>query len=187
MNKQTLSLILRIYLLGLAFLITPTNAQQYYYDGQAKVNIYISETQIINFSYDQQPLTKHATTSQLFSRTMASQNITKQTSIDSLRKQMPNLKASRTFSYTKGVTGPAHQAFPGGIIVIFKPQWDANRILLWAQSNSLATPKVLIQSLNMWMIPTPAGLEALNTANRIHESQEVISATPDLWQPVTTR
>ena len=186
MNRQMLSLVLRICLLGLAFLITPTNAQQYYYDGQTKVNIYISATQIINFAYDQQPLTKHATTTHLFSRAVALQRIPEHTSIESLRQQFPNLNASKTFGFTKNVTSPNNQAFPGGVIVIFKPQWDATRIYLWAQSNSLATPKVLIESLNMWMIATPAGVEALHTANRIHESQEVISATPDLWQPLAT-
>ncbi len=145
MNIQTLYLILRICLLGLAFLITPAIAQQYYYDGQTKVNIYISPTQIINFTYDQQPLTKHATTIHLFSQNMALQRIPEHTSVDSLRQQFPNLNASKTFSFTKNVTSPNYQAFLSGVIVIFKPQWDTNRIYLWTQSNALATPKVLIK------------------------------------------
>ncbi len=81
------------------------------------------------------------------------------------------------------MTSPAYQAFPSGVIVIFKPQWDTNRIYFWTQSNALATPKVLTESLNMWMIAAPA--EALHTANRIHESQAVVSDT--LWQAVTTQ
>ncbi len=82
------------------------------------------------------------------------------------------------------MTSPAFQAFLSGVIVIFKPQWDTNRILLWTQSNALAyTPKVLIESLNMWMIVTPA--EALHTANKIRESQAIVSAT--LWQAVAIR
>ena len=96
---------------------------------------------------------------------------------------MPKLNVSKTFRLTKNVTGPNYQAFLSGVIVIFKPQWDANRIFLWAQSKALATPQVLIESLNMWMIATPA--EVLHAVNKIHESQEVISATPDLRQPLT--
>ncbi len=75
MNIQTLYFILRICLFGLAFLIKPAIAQQYYYDGQTKINIYNSATQIINFDYDQQPLTKHASAIDLFSQAMASQRI----------------------------------------------------------------------------------------------------------------
>ncbi len=172
-------------------MIKSTIAQQYYYDGQTKINIYNSVIQIINFAYDQQPLTKHTSTIDLFSQAMALQRIPEQTSVDSLRQQCPNLNASKTLGFTKNVTSPAfqaflnYQAFPSGVIVIFKPQWDTNRIYLWAQSNALATPKVLIESLNMWMIVTPAGVEALHTTNRIHESQAVVSDT--LWQAVTTR
>ena len=76
---------------------------------------------------------------------------------------------------------------PGGIIVQFQPSWNATQIAQWLTARGLPVGERLEIQGNWYSIPTPAGTMALETANQLHESGEVLSATPNWWKAMTTR
>ena len=76
---------------------------------------------------------------------------------------------------------------PGGIIVQFQPNWNATQIAQWLTARGLPMGERLEIQGNWYSIPTPAGTMALETANQLHESGEVLSATPNWWKAMTTR
>ncbi len=79
------------------------------------------------------------------------------------------------------------RALPGNIIVYLKPDWDAAAISAWVSQHQLEIVKKLEIGPNIYVIKTGPGLEALNTANALHQSGEVVAAFPDWWQEVATR
>lgn len=78
-------------------------------------------------------------------------------------------------------------ALPGNIIVYFDPQWDKARIETWTASQGLDIVDKLRFGKNKYVLKTPPGMEALETANRLYESGEVVAAFPNWWQEVVTR
>ncbi len=83
--------------------------------------------------------------------------------------------------------GTRKRALPGGIIVYFKPDWTASQISAWTASQGLSIMNKLEIGLNIYVLKTAPGLVALETANRIHKSGDVISAQPNWWVEVSTR
>ena len=75
----------------------------------------------------------------------------------------------------------------GGIIVQFQPHWTVNQITEWLAARGLPLGERLEIQGNWYSIPTPAGDIALETANQLHESGEVISATPNWWKAMAGR
>ena len=83
--------------------------------------------------------------------------------------------------------GARKRALPGGIIVAFKPEWTESRINAWAAALGLPIASKLEIGPNVYVLKTEAGLASLATANRIHQSGQVVSAQPNWWVEVTTR
>lgn len=79
------------------------------------------------------------------------------------------------------------RALPGNIIVYLNPGWDAAAINSWLSQHKLEIVKKLEIGRNIYVIKTGPGLEALTTANALHQSGDVVAAFPDWWQEVTTR
>lgn len=78
-------------------------------------------------------------------------------------------------------------ALPGGVIVNFKPDWTDDQIQLWAKTHSYVIKQKLNILGNWYVIDTPPGLISLQTANDIHETGEVLSASPNWWKQTVTR
>lgn len=79
------------------------------------------------------------------------------------------------------------RALPGNIIVYFDPTWDMATIGRWLSDHNLQLIKPLPIRRNAFLIKTAPGLEALNTANALYRSGEVVAAFPDWWQAVAPR
>jgi hypothetical protein len=84
-------------------------------------------------------------------------------------------------------TAGGMRALPGNIIVYLNPAWDDAAVKAWASKHQLEIIKKLEIGPNIYLIKTAPGLEALNTANALYKSGEVVAAFPDWWKQVTTR
>jgi hypothetical protein len=84
-------------------------------------------------------------------------------------------------------TAGGMRALPGNIIVYLNPAWDDAAVKAWAGKHQLEIIKKLEIGPNIYLLKTAPGLEALNTANALYKSGEVVAAFPDWWKQVTTR
>ncbi|MEI8157941.1 MAG: hypothetical protein WCH60_13840 [Burkholderiales bacterium] len=78
-------------------------------------------------------------------------------------------------------------ALPGGVIVNFKPDWSDAQIQAWAATKGYMLGQRLNILGNWYVLPTAAGQIALDIANAIQESGEVVSASPNWWKETVTR
>lgn len=76
---------------------------------------------------------------------------------------------------------------PGGIIVQFQTHWNEIQITQWLVVRGLPLGERLGIQGNWYAIPTPAGEIALEIANQLHESGEVVSASPNWWKSIAKR
>lgn len=83
--------------------------------------------------------------------------------------------------------GGRMRALPGNVIVYLNPNWDSAAIYDWLAKRKLQTLKKLNIGKNVFVIQSGPGLEALNLANELQLSGEVVSAKPDWWKEVSTR
>jgi len=79
------------------------------------------------------------------------------------------------------------RALPGNIIVYLDPSWDDSAVAAWAKQNGLSIIKKLEIGPNIFVIKTAPGFDALNTANALYKSGQVVAAFPDWWVEVSTR
>jgi hypothetical protein len=79
------------------------------------------------------------------------------------------------------------RALPGNIIVYLDPAWDSEAVTAWAGQRQLKIVKKLEFGPNIYVIKTGPGLDALNIANALYKSGEVVAAFPDWWEEKTTR
>lgn len=78
-------------------------------------------------------------------------------------------------------------ALPGGVLVNFKADWSAEQVNAWAAAKELMVGKKLDIGQNWYVIKSSPGQAALDLANTIQQSGEVVSATPNWWKEVSTR
>jgi len=79
------------------------------------------------------------------------------------------------------------RALPGNIIVYLDPAWNSEAVDAWAAKRQLEIVKKLEIGPNIYLIKTGPGLDALNAANALYKSGEVVAAFPDWWVERTTR
>ena len=79
------------------------------------------------------------------------------------------------------------RAMPGNIIVYLRPAWNETRVNAWLQSRGLSVVKKLDFGTNIYILQTGPGLEALELANTLYRSGEVVAAFPDWWQEAVAR
>lgn len=79
------------------------------------------------------------------------------------------------------------RALPGNIIVYFNPDWDRHAINQWVSARELLIVRQLASGPATYVLETGPGLEALDLANRLHETVEVNAAFPDWWHETVTR
>lgn len=85
--------------------------------------------------------------------------------------------------------GPGGQirALPGNVIVKLDPQWTEPQISSWLSANGLTELRRLSIGKNVLVIESAPGLASLELANRLQESETVISAQPNWWTPTEKR
>jgi len=72
-------------------------------------------------------------------------------------------------------------ALPGNIFIYLKPSWNESQVNQWAQSNGMEIIRRMSTRELHYVVRTGPGFEALETANRIHQSGEVEAAIPNWW------
>ncbi len=112
------------------------------------------------------------------------------TSSDAAISKLSNISQPGKYSpvlhdgpHTKG----RMRALPGNIIVYLDPAWNSEAVNAWVSKHQLEIVKKLEIGPNIYVIKTGPGLEALNTANKLYKSGEVVAAFPDWWEEKTTR
>ncbi len=111
---------------------------------------------------------------------------TAENAIRNLKSINPQGKYSAVLHDGPSSTGRM-RALPGNVIVYLDPQWDEAAVSNWLRAHSLEIVKKLEIGLNIYVIKTGPGMEALETANSLYLSGEVKAAFPDWWQEVSTR
>jgi hypothetical protein len=83
--------------------------------------------------------------------------------------------------------GMPMRALPGGVVATFQADWTRERIDAWLAARSLRVESEVSAEAHMFLVATPPGLDAIRIANELHETGELVDATPNFWQQATTR
>jgi len=75
----------------------------------------------------------------------------------------------------------------GKMIVTFKPEWNEEQIKEWAENHGHSVEGKASWGVNVYILKASSGMEALTKSKEIHESGEVLSASPDWQRDVRTR
>lgn len=86
-----------------------------------------------------------------------------------------------------GTEGAPMVGLPGGVIVTVPPDWSCERVAIWASNWGHSVEKVVQSQMGMYLIATGPGLESIELANRMHESGEILAATPNMLRFAATR
>lgn len=108
------------------------------------------------------------------------------TAVKSLAISNPTGKYSPVFHDSASNSG-AMRALPGNIIVYLDPKWDTATTNNWIAAHKLELVKKLEIGSNIFVFKTAPGLDALNVANALYQSGEVVAAFPDWWKESFTR
>jgi hypothetical protein len=73
-------------------------------------------------------------------------------------------------------------ALPVDVIVVFNEGWSEAQIRNWADSYRLTIVEQLAHTKNAYLIESAPGLASIATANRIFETGQVVSSTPNWWK-----
>jgi hypothetical protein len=109
---------------------------------------------------------------------------------DAAARKLSSVNQSRSYSPVLRdgpTTAGRMRALPGNIIVYLNPGWDSAAVNDWASQHQLEIVKKLEIGPNIYVIKTGPGIDALNTANTLYKSGDVIAAFPDWWEEVITR
>ncbi len=106
--------------------------------------------------------------------------------VRALRAAHPRGAYSPVFHGSSSTSGRM-RALPGNVIVFFNLQWDATTVKNWIEARKLKVVKKLEIGANVYVIKTAPGLDALDVANSLYQSGEVVSATPNWWEEMATR
>ncbi|MBV0881765.1 hypothetical protein KTQ42_21025 [Noviherbaspirillum sp. L7-7A] len=83
--------------------------------------------------------------------------------------------------------GSAMRALPGNVIVRLDPSWSGQQVDDWLRENRLSEVRRLPIGGNVLVLSSPPGLAALELANRLQQSGQVLSAQPEWWEQRSTR
>lgn len=109
-----------------------------------------------------------------------------QAAVDRLRAIWPKGIFSPVFHDAPATTARI-RALPGNIIVYLDPSWSADKAERWVAERGLTIVRQLEIATNVFVLKTGPGLEALQRANSLYASGEVIAAFPDWWLETEVR
>lgn len=104
----------------------------------------------------------------------------------SLAVSAPDARFSPVFHDSANSQG-SMRALPGNIIVTLNPAWSETQAQQWIAAHQLEVVKKLPFGRHIYVFKTAPGLAALEMANALYRSGEVVSATPDWWEEVAKR
>jgi len=167
-----------------------------WHDGQYERSVWISETRLAEFapvdesrnavlSLDPASTETRGSTAGVrlwkLSRTLDTDQETR-----ALNAGVAGAKTSPVFH-----DGPSEdaalRALPGGVIVRFPADWDRPRIDAFLAVQGVTIEKEIPIGVNAFLLATPAGIESLEIANRLHDTGELLMASPNWWNEGATR
>lgn len=170
-----------------------SSSQYFWYDGKRKKTIWLNPNLIAEF--DPKPashrqsknLASSASPVKIKQRGIKLWRLktgtTSKSNMQQLRQQLPAAKISRVLH--DGPSAATHKrALPGNIIVHLDPNWDQQQVMTWLNQHALQIEKPLNIGPNIFIVKTGPGLEALEKANEIYLTGEVVAAYPDWWQEI---
>ncbi len=89
--------------------------------------------------------------------------------------------------FTDRAGGGERRALPGGILVTLDPSWTDSQVQAWLTQHGLVVVRKMEGLPNVMLIQTGPGLEALEKANGLVESGEVVAAEPDWWHEMARK
>ncbi len=86
-------------------------------------------------------------------------------------------------------TSPAGRlmALPGGIVVTFKAELTDAQIRQWATAKGFEVQQKMAIQGNWYVLKTGPGQASLDAANKLQESGEVLTASPNWWKDTVTK
>jgi hypothetical protein len=162
-------------------------AQTYYFDGSTKRVITLQSD--LQAAFDESKVVKAFDTGTTVSETLISDGFIRVYRVSAPALRAPSTSMAGTSPVFREGNSPAGRlmALPGGVIAQFQPEWTAEQIGEWLANRGYAVRQKL-NILGLWyLLESPAGLASLEMANAIHESGEVVSATPNWWMHTVTR
>jgi hypothetical protein len=79
------------------------------------------------------------------------------------------------------------RALPGGVVATFAPDWSRARVDAWVTAHHLTIASEVIEGGNVFELATAPGLEALQIANQLYATGELVACTPNFWQQFSPR
>lgn len=172
-------------------------AQSYYYDGERKVEIHeipdlmaetiqsVEEVQTTENSIVKKIEPQTNPIQQLpgirFWKTNPNLFIQKANQYEKSKKiRIPELETKYLPVYTN--QSNTKLVPTGNIIVYFPLSMTEMEVKAWSAKKGIrAKEKLPLKTKNVWLLETPSGKKSIEIANKIHESGEVESATPNFW------
>jgi len=111
----------------------------------------------------------------------------------SSKQALKNLKSTKSTGHFSPVlhdsasSSASKRLLPGNVIVVLDPAWDQATAKAWFEAQNVVVIEALGFTENAFLIKTEAGLDALNTANRLYETGEVKLASPNWWKEIEHR
>lgn len=84
-------------------------------------------------------------------------------------------------------TGASMRALPGHVLVHFPAEWSDQQVRDWARRERVAIGERLDFGRNIYLVLSAPGLPALELANRLYETGDVVAAYPNWWQEMRKR
>jgi hypothetical protein len=79
------------------------------------------------------------------------------------------------------------RALPGGVVATFAPDWSRARVDAWVAAHHLTIASEVIEGGNVFELATAPGLEALQIANQLYATGDLVACTPNFWQQFSPR
>ncbi len=97
-----------------------------------------------------------------------------------MRQQHARASVSPVF-HDRNTPKAAFRALPGDVIVVFKPTWSDAQIKNWLSGLNLQVVEKMTHEKNAYLVQSAPGLASIATANRIYETGQVVSSSPNWW------
>ena len=174
--------------------------QQYYLwnDGKGERKVWLSTNLVAEFRSGKEKSVKSSVKSAdkdaiLYKKSTGTIQIWKlstQENASAVVKELSKTNKAEKFS-TIFHDGPSNaspmRALPGNVIVYLDPKWDYATVKSFFGKRKLEILQKLEIGPNIYVVKTGPGLDALEIANSLAQSGNVIKALPNWWQETSTR
>lgn len=141
-------------------------SELYWYDGQQKRPLWLDGGRVADFNGSER---SHA----------------------AVVKAMPSTKAvgkGMSPVYRDASSAEARaRALPGGVIVQLRRPMPEDQARTWLKDQGLTAVREVGTGSGIWLVDSEPGNASLQLANKLYESGQFVSASPNWWQPRTTK